>query len=114
VNTAKLEGRSGRGIDQGRWNQGADAGGLERGGDHPNIWDQSSAHQPMTQPLAAARLAALDRPDRPSQMARGLLVGNTLEVAKDHGRPETIGHPVDFFMKNHPQLVVESRESLLS
>jgi len=47
-------------------------------------------------------------------MARGLLVGSLLEVAKDHGRPEPIGQPVNFFVENSPELVVDYGEALLS
>jgi len=114
MNRAKFERGPGRGIDQGRWDHRIDVAGLERGGHQPDIWGQASAHEPMAQPLAAARVAALDRPDRPSQVARGLLVGSPLEVAKDHGRPETIGQPVDLFVENSPEVVIDDGEALLS
>jgi len=114
MNGAKFERRPGRRIDQGRWNRSIEVAGLERGSQQTNIRGQASAHEPMAEALAAARVAALDRADRPSQMARGLLVGNTLEIAKDHGRPKTIGQPVDLFVEHSSEVVVDYGEAFLS
>ena len=54
----------------------------------------------------AAREPALDRPDRPAQVPRGLLVGQALEVAEHHRRAATFGQPVDLLVQQGQQLVV--------
>jgi hypothetical protein len=66
----------------------------------------ASLAKSVTQPSAPSRLAALDRSDRPAQVASCLLVAATLEVTQDKWGPEMLGKPVDLFMKGAFKVVV--------
>ena len=67
---------------------GARAGGSGEAGNAQGTGRraESAADQSLAEPVPAAGLAALDRPDRPAEPAGGLLVGEPFEVAEDHGR----------------------------
>ena len=71
----------------------------------PQFRGDAAADQPIAEPCATARQPALDRPDRPAQMPRRLLVGAALEVAEDHRRPVPLGEPVDLLVQQPLQLV---------
>ena len=73
-----------------------------RGGD-------AASDQPAAEPLAGAGLAALDRADRPAEVAGRLLVGQALEVAEDQGRPIRAGEAIDLLVDQEDHPVVPRR-----
>ena len=75
-------------------------------GDHPGAGGETAAREPVTEPLSCPRQSALDGADWPAEVTRGLLVGISLEVAEDHGRPESLGKPVDLLVQQVPQVVL--------
>ena len=92
---------------QGGRHQRIEAIGAERGGEQPGVRGKAAAAEPIAKTFPPARLPALDRPHRPAQMPRRLLVGASLEVAEDQRRPVALGEPVDLLVEHPPQLVAD-------
>ena len=72
----------------------------------PALWGEAAACEPVAKPLSRSCQAALDGSNWQAQMPRGLLVGVSLEVAENHGRPELLGQPVDLLVQQVPQVIV--------
>ena len=92
-----------------RWSWiGPDAAGIKSArplglhGDGEAGRGEAAAAEPVAEPFAAPRQPALDRPDRPAQMPRRLLVGAALEVAEDDRRAEPLRQPVDLLVEQRP------------
>ena len=73
---------------------------------------------PSAELFAALRKSALDSPNRQTELAGGLLVGQPFKMAKDHRRPHSLGEPlqgrVEFRQVTCSSIVVGPRLHLAS
>src|SRR5262249_38874779 len=84
--------------------RGRSGPGGEYGTDYRGRRCQAAPGQVATQPLAAPREPAPDRPDWAPQVLRRLLVGPALQVAEHDGHSVTVGETVDLLVEDRGQL----------
>ena len=65
----------------------------------------SPRREAFTQVLSPLCQPALDRTDRPPQVASRLLVSATFEIAEDHRYSKALGKPLDLFVQDLPEVV---------